>query len=164
MKPKLIESFEKVQAIPYRCKSEEFFYSGVMPPYANCNQKRNILRILLDNEGFKSRDLDAIFDWKDLPIPEEILKILRNSGTQQKHHLLEIRINGDYLKIDPTWNPELGRRGFPTTKNWDGESDTEQITKGKIRFYNPRLEKIYLPYFPQEREKFASEFNRWLDW
>ncbi len=162
MKTKLIELFEKVQSIPYRCRSEEFFYSGILHPYANCNQKRNILRILLDNEGFESRDLDAVFDWKDLPIPEEILKILRNSGTQQKHHLLEIRINEDYLRIDPTWNPELKDKNFPVTENWNGESDTQQITNGKIRFYNPAFEKIYLPYFPQERRDFAREFNQWL--
>lgn len=164
MKAKLIELFEKVQAVPYRCRSEEFSYSGVMPSYANCNQKRNILGILLDKEGFESRNLDAVFDWKDLPLPKEILKNLRNSGTQQKHHLLEVKINGDYLKIDPTWNPELGRRGFPITENWGGESDTEQITKGKIWFYNPLIEEISLPYFPQERENFAREFNMWLGW
>ncbi len=164
MKTRLIELFEKVQAIHYRCRSEEFSYSEIMPPYANCNQKRNILRILLEKEGFESRDLDAIFDWKDLPIPEEILKILRNSGTQQKHHLLEVRINEDYLKIDPTWNPELRRRNFPVTEDWDGESDTQQITNGKIRFYNPTFEKISLPYFPQERRDFAREFNQWLGW
>jgi len=164
MKTKLIRLFEKVQIIPYKCRSEEFSYSGIMPPYANCNQKRNILRILLNNEGFESRDLDAIFDWKDLPIPEEILKILRNSGTQQKHHLLEVKINEDYLKIDPTWNPELGKRGFPITENWDGESNTEQITKGKIWFYNPLIKKTSLPYFPQERRDFAREINQWLGW
>jgi hypothetical protein len=164
MKTKLIELFEKVQAIPYRCRSEELSYFGIMPPYANCNQKRNILRILLEEEGFESRDLDAVFDWKDLPIPEEIMKILRNSGTQQKHHLLEVRINGDYFKIDPTWNPELRVRNFPVTEDWDGESDTQQITNGKIKFYHPALEKISLPYFPQERGEFAREFNRWLGW
>ena len=162
MKTRLVGLFEKVQAIPYRCRSEEFFYAGIMPQYANCNQKRNILRALLDDEGFESRDLDAVFDWKDLPIPKEILKILKNSGTHQKHHLLEVKINHGYLKVDPTWNPELGRRGFPITEKWSGASDTEQITKGKIWFYNPSIKKISLPYFPQEREKFAIEFNRWL--
>ena len=111
--------------------------------------------------GFESRDLNGIFDWNDLPIPKDILRILKNSGTFQKHHLLEVNVDGSYLKVDSTWNLELENIGFPVTKNWDGKNDTEQITRGKILFYSPHIEKISLPYFPDERIKFAEEFNRW---
>lgn len=163
MEQKLIEIFRKVQAIPYKCRGEEHFSClNIMPLYANCNKKRDLLKNLLGGEGFESRDLDAIFDWTDLPIPQEIIRILRNSGTHQKHHLLEIRVNGNYIKIDATWNPELGNRGFPVTKNWDGNSDTEPITPGTILFYDPFFRKVSLPYFPIERGDFAREFNEWL--
>ncbi len=165
MDKKLIELFEGVQAIPYKCRAENTDReTNTNFSYANCNQKRNLLRRTLDLRGFESRDLDAIFDWDDLPIPRGILRILKNSGTVQKHHLLEVNVEGSYLKVDPTWNLELENICFPVTKNWDGKNDTEQITRGKILFYNPDIEKISLPYFPEERIKFAEEFNRWLGW
>lgn len=163
MNKKLIELFEGVQAIPYKCRAENIARgTNTNWSYANCNQKRNLLRRSLDLRGFESRDLDAIFDWNDLPIPMGILKILKNSGTFQKHHLLEVNVNCSYLKVDPTWNLELEHIGFPVTKNWDGKNDTEQITRGKILFYNLDIEKISLPYFPEERIKFAEEFYRWM--
>ena len=165
MDKKLIELFEEVQAIPYKCRAENATVGiNTNLSYANCSQKRNLLRQTLGLVGSEFRDLNAIFDWSDLPIPRDILRILKYSGTLQKHHLLEVNIDGSYLKVDPTWNLELENIGFPVTKNWDGKNDTEQITRGKILFYNPDIEEISLPYFPEERIKFAEEFNRLLGW
>ena len=161
---KLIESFEKVQRIPYMCRRGNPLEVKEELTYANCSKKRGLLKQILDSFGFECRKLDAIFDWSDLPIPTDILKILRNSGTFQKHHLLEVKINENYFKIDTTWNLELEWLGFPVTKDWDGNSDTEQITKGAILFYNPNLQKVSLPYFQEERIRFADEFNKWLGW
>lgn len=160
----LVKSFEIVQAIPYRCRVVCPKNLDISLPYANCSQKRDLLKKSLDAAGFKTRRLDAIFDWRDLPLPKEVLKILKKSGTLQKHHLLEILSGGTYIKVDPTWNLELGLRGFPVTRKWDGERDTEQITKGGVLFYNPRIQEISLPYYPKERERFAEEFNAWLGW
>lgn len=159
---KLIESFERVQKIPYRCRAKNFTVINEEVPYANCGQKRRLLKQKLESLGFECRNLDAIFNWRDLPIPEEILKILKNSETFQKHHLLEVKIGENYLKVDSTWNLELEKLGFPVTKFWDGNSDTEQITKGKIFFYNPLVKNIWLPYFPEERIKFSEGLNQWL--
>lgn len=160
----IVEIFEKVQKIPYKCRSKYPENLSIDIPYANCIQKRDLLRKCIESCNYKSRNLDAVFDWKDLPIPEHILEILKMSGTKQKHHLLEVWIKGTYLKVDPTWNLELENRGFPVTRLWKGDRDTIQVTKGEIFFYNPELQKVFLPYFPEEREEFAREFNSWLGW
>jgi hypothetical protein len=164
METKLIESFERIQAIPYRCRAEINMNQNRLPPYANCNQKRNLLIQIFKSEGFEARELDAIFDWRDLPLPSEILSILKKSGTLQKHHLLEVKIGNDYFKIDSTWNLELEELGFPVTRKWDRYSDTVQITSGDIKYFIPTENKISLPYFYEERIKFANELNEWIGW
>jgi len=163
MDNKLITLFNKIQAVPYKCRAE-ISKLDLNVPYANCSQKRELLKRTLDVEGYKTRYLDGIFNWKDLPIPPNILRILKKSRTLQKHHLLEVFIDGAILKVDPTWNLELECKGFPVTKNWDGKSDTKQITNGKIIYYNPKIQTLKLPYFPDERERFAQELNKWLGW
>jgi len=164
MKEKIVEIFESVQRIPYKCRAENPLDTNLRLPYANCNQKKIILRELLNSFEFETRDIDVIFDWADLPIPVDILRTLKMSGTLQKHHLLEALVGEKYIKIDSTWNPELESKDFPVTHHWDGISDTLQVTKGKIKFYDPQVHNIILPYFSEERLLFAKEFNKWLEW
>ena len=162
MDKELIELFERVQAIPYKCRTCPSKNLDFSLSYANCNQKRDLLKKVLDSSGFETQKLDAIFNWRDLPIPPDILNILKNSGTSQKHYLLKVNVDGSYLKVDPTWDLGLEPKGFPVTKSWMGDRDTKQITEGEIFFYNPELHKISLPYFREEREEFARAFNIWL--
>ena len=164
MDKKLIGIFTKIQSIPYKCRAKPLNIFSENIYYANCNKKRELLKIELDFCGYETRYLNGIFDWKDLPIPIDILKILKKSGTLQKHHLLEVLVGKNYLKVDPTWNLELETKNFPVTKNWDGESDTKPVTNGTIIFYNPQIQSIKLPYFIDEREQFAQELNKWLGW
>ena len=160
----LIRTFESVQRIPYKRRAKFFEILNINVSYANCIQKRDLLRESLERYRYETRCLEAIFDWRDLPIPKDILKILRKSGTLQKHHLLEVMVNGNYLKVDPTWNLELEEKGFPVTKNWDGKSNTIQISLGKIIFYDPKDQRVSFPYYPYERREFAEEFNKWIGW
>ena len=161
---KLTDLFTIIQAIPYRCRAKSHTTSFLNIPYANCSQKRELLKKELALNGHETRCLDGIFDWRDLPIPAEILNILKKSGTLQKHHLLEVQVDENYIKVDPTWNLELEAKGFPVTKNWDGKSDTKQITDGRVIFYYSQNQSVKLPYFSEERENFARELNIWLGW
>lgn len=160
----LIDLFKQVQRIPYKCRGNPQKLFEVNLPYANCSQKRELLNHLLQANKYQTRYLDAVFDWRDLPIPKDILKILKQSGTFQRHHLLEVRVDNTYLKVDPTWNLELGSKGFPVTFQWEGNRDTKQVTEGTIFFYDPQKTEVSLPYFFRERKDFAQEFNRWLGW
>jgi len=162
MSKKLIELFETVQAIPYKCRTDNNVNLDLHLKHANCRQKRDLLKVELENNGILSKRIDAIFNWSDLSIPDRIIRTLKKSGTLQKHHLLEIKIGENHIKIDPTWDLELELFGFPITKNWNGYSDTCQVTYGGIVFYDPRIQKVSLPYHPDERIEFANEFNEWV--
>ena len=158
----IIKLFEAVQSISYRCRNPSPIELSLGLTYANCSQKRDLLKQELNKIGFKVRELDAIFDWRDLPIPQEITRLLKESGTLQKHHLLGLEIEGQDLKVDPTWDLSLELFGFPVTKSWNGYEDTKQVTDGKIIYYDPSLQRISLPYFLEERKIFAIEFNKWI--
>jgi len=163
MKTKLIQLFEKVQKIPYQvCKFEESEVHENIKQ-GDCRHKSLLLYNLLKKEGFEVKKVIVLFDWNDLPVPKELLKPL-NSHTFWAHRSLAVKINNKWLKVDPTWNPELKKKGFPITENWDGNSDTKQVTNGKLEFYyfdsyksDPRV-----VYVKEESKNFAEVFNKFL--
>lgn len=169
---KLIKIFEEVQKSPYQVcpfkenKIDENIESG------DCRYKFLLLKKLLDKERYKTKIIKVIFNWKDLPIPKNILRILKKSSTVWVHNTLAVKIHGDYLFIDPIWNPQLEKRGFPVTKNWNGLEDTKQISEGKLEFFKKDLfekdkekilkeNKVYIN--KDEAHKFAEALNKWLN-
>ena len=117
--------------------------------------------------NFEAYKIKTIFDWKDLPIPKEILNILKNSTTRQPHDLIEVKLS-QYNKsyIDPTWNPELEALGFPVTTEWEGKGSTKQITREPLEYFesdnfNPENHEIITD--KEEYDKFAQALNKWLE-
>ena len=165
MKAKIIKLFEKVQKIPYKvCKfREEDIDENIK--YGDCRHKSTLLYNLLKNEGFNVKKLGVIFDWRDLPIPDNIFPILKNSGTIWTHYSLSAKIMDNWIKVDCTWDPSLKRLGFPVTIKWNGLEDTEQVTEGKLKFYevknyvdDPQRVKV----IKEEAYLFADALNKWI--
>ncbi len=159
---KLVKLFKKVQKIPYKvCRFDKEKIDENLP-YGDCRHKSELLYNLLRREGFEVEKIKVIFDWKDLPIPKEILSILKKSGTVWVHDSLKVKINNKWIKVDCTWNPELKAKGFPVTETWDGRSDTKQVTEGKLEFYDAENCKKKIKVDKQEALKFAEELNKFL--
>jgi len=121
---------------------------------------------LLQQNTFDAEFIKVIFDWKDLPIPAEILGILKKSGTRWSHDALSVQINDNYsVNVDCTWNLELKNKGFPVTEDWDGESYTKQITNGKLEFYPAegfKNSEHDINIDKEEALEFAERLNKWL--
>jgi len=169
---KLIKIFEKVQKIPYRIKPFNKNEINENLKEGDCRHKSELLKKLLKEKGYTVKDLNVIFDWKDLPIPKNILGILKKSSTRQLHKAVRVKVHGNYLYLDSTWPEYMEKLGFPVTKNWSGLEDTKQITNGKLRYFKNRhmrnhKDKIFRRYGikqdRQELEKFEKELNKWLD-
>lgn len=169
----LVWLFEFVQKIPYRISRFDSKFKScsesvnISLEKGDCRHKSLLLYNLLLERNFDASKVVAIFDWKDLPIPEEILGILKKSGTRMVHSLLKVRINEHYsIYVDPTWNTELGRIGFPVTKRWDGKSHTAKVTNGKVEYYESEgfNERDYGVVLDEgEFSEFAEVLNMWLD-
>ena len=161
---KIIRLFEQVQKIPYIvCKFEADRMDETLKE-GDCRHKATLLYNLLQKEGLKVKKIKVIFDWKDLPIPVEILSNLRESSTIWDHNALAVKINDQWIKIDCTWDLALDKAGFPVTKNWDGKSNTLQITNGKLKFIG--ADKYFkdkkIKIIKEEAHAFAEALNKWM--
>ena len=135
MKPKIVQIYEKVQKIPYKiCKFEESKVDKNLKE-GDCRHKAELLYKLLKKEGYEVKKIRVVFDWKDLPLPKEIITILTH-GTLWDHRSLEVKLGEKWIKVDCTWPPYTESAGFPVTRDWNGKSDTLQVTRGELEFYD----------------------------
>jgi len=169
---KIIKIFEKVQKIPYRVSPFNENKIKRNLKFGDCRHKSFLLAKLLKKVGVKVKIIKVIFDWKDLPIPKEILSTLKNSSTVQVHTIVWAKIHGNYLYLDPTWPTYLEKKGFPVTKDWNGLEDTKQVTKGELTFFkkddfNERKDEILKRYKIKmdkgEMHNFADKLNKWIN-
>ncbi len=162
MEDNLIKIFKRVQKIPYKvCKFEKEKIPQNLN-YGDCRHKTLLLRQLLEKEGYEVKKIRVLFDWKDLPLPPEILSILKKSPTVWSHNSLKVKVNDKWIKVDPTWNIKLEKKGFPVTKKWDGETDTKQITKGRLKFYDKEKFTKKIVIDKEEARDFAEALNNFL--
>jgi len=165
MKSKIIRLFEEVQKIPYKiCKfNEDEINEDII--YGDCRHKSTLLYNLMKKEGINIKKLGVIFDWKDLPIPDDILSILKKSGTIWTHYSLSAEIEDNWIKIDCTWDPPLKELGFPITIKWNGLVDTRQVTEGRLRFYKVKdynEDSKRIKIIKEEAYSFADALNKWI--
>ena len=161
-KKKIIKLFEKVQKIHYKvCKFEKETINESLNE-GDCRHKAELLKKLLEKEGFEVKKQDVVFDWTDLPFPKDVISILNESDTVWKHVALKVKINDKWIKVDPTWSLELKKKGFPVTENWDGISNTKLVTNGKVEFYDKGEFGIKPNIVKAEAHKFALALNHFV--
>ncbi len=160
---KLVEIFEEVQAIPYKvCKYDEGCIDEKLKE-GDCRHKSHLIFNLLKNEGFEVKKVKVIFNWKDLPLPKEIISLLKESSSVWDHDAVAVKINSKWIKVDCTWDPALKSIGFPVTVNWDGESDTLGVTKGMLKYFDTDhyvKDKNQIKIVKEEAYRFAESLNR----
>ncbi len=171
----MIKLFEFVQSYPYQIRPVGDTSREGVDLYdleeGDCRHKRNALYALLESKGYEVRKVAIVFDWKDLPVPKEILDLRRQSGTRAFHSGMDVKIKGKWVAIDPTWDKDLIEAGFPVNENWDGESPMKNVTFGECtRVQHDEYEKISdlygkfdIPYPVQsENQAFVQALNEWL--
>jgi len=161
--------FEFVQSFPYEIS---YFKEGesllLKKEKGDCRHKRELLYNLYLKYGECVRLVDVVYDWADLPIPKEILLELRNNGTKSLHDGLQVKINNEWVYIDPTWDPDLGLINFPVNYNWDGASKMNGVTLGENIIYPHPINKQEIilknniKFIKDEINSFNKDFNRYL--
>lgn len=159
---KLVKIFEKVQKIPYRVCVFDKDKIDKNLGYGDCRHKSYLLYQLLSKEGFEVKQIKVLFDWRDLPLPKKILNILEKSDKVWPHDSLKVKVADKWIKVDCTWNPELKKVGFPVTEDWDGNSDTRQVTNGKLEFFDKEEFNIKPNIVKEEAYKFADALNEFF--
>ena len=134
----------------------------------DCRHKTQFLKNAFDKEGIEYRELVALFEWQDLPIPQELLDILKKSSKRWTHQLLEVKIGDKWLKIDPVWDKTLGHISFPTTSisRWEGDSDIGRVSLGEIEYIPKdkfKKEDYGIKIDKEEAHVFAEKLNEFLE-
>lgn len=153
----IVELFEKVQRVPYFLLRHRDSRKLFSLNKGCCAEKVVWLGNKFKSLGLPVRYFLIEFKWEDLPIPDEVLDL---KGKGPDYHLaMKTKIDGNWIWIDPTWDPALGKLGFPITEGWDGKNDTLLAVK-------PLKIKGFEPEDPSDTDldgEFWNAFNKYLE-
>lgn len=97
--------FEGIRDMPYRLPE----FPGDEAP--NCALKGKLLLERLGTIGFAVRGRLVGMDWRDTPLPEDILS-LYPPDIAPTHFYVEALINDTWCALDPSWDIGLKKAGF----------------------------------------------------
>ena len=161
--------FRQVRDIPYRLGLDGNPNKLFRENAGNCTRKH--LRLIPDlvRLGYTVKLGVTEFDWRELPVPSEILKLLRNPI--DTHLFLYVSLNGNEMKVDATWDSSLQSLGFKIN-DWNGYSSTDLgVRAQKIIISGYQILQLRTKFAPifnlfrknkQEPTPFNDAFNTWL--
>jgi len=156
---KIIELYNKIQRIPYYCLTERDPDLLIKKNKGSCSEKHLYLGKEFKKLGIPVRYLLIKFDWRNLPIPKEIIS--KKDSPIGWHLALKIKPDKKWLLVDATWDSKLKKASFPVTKNWDGKSNTKLALKPietiELDKAQPKQVRRY------ENRKFYHALNKWLE-
>ncbi len=135
----------------------------------DCRHKADLLEALLKCAGYEARKVRVIFDWADLPVPPDILKI--RGISKGIHDAVEVYLEDRWVYLDATWSIGMKSAGFPVTEDWDGNSSTRQVTTGAVQIIESSAEqdltllhwKYKVPWPVRSKNlEFVQSLNAWL--
>src|SRR3990170_8337811 len=104
-----INAFNIIRDTPYRL--------DIASKDCSCSSKAKMLGEILIRLGFSIRVKIALFDWRDLPIPQDIANLGHKKFGISKHYFISVKdkTTEGWVKIDPTWDSGL-KNIFPIAK------------------------------------------------
>ncbi len=165
MDPQIVERirlFKMVRDIP--------FYLGLDGEQGyECVTKPEILDRLFRTIGLKSRHIICEFRWKNLDLPDELMKLPHDDP--ETHEYLEVWIpeGGKWIIVDPNWDSRIKWPTIPIAE-WDGSTDTK-LAVIPIKTLSPQESSVFITKdVGEEREKYMERnrkffiaLNRWLE-
>lgn len=114
-KEKAVKTFKEIRDLPYHIS-----INGELGQ--DCGDKSSLLAEKLTRLGFEAKTVIGLFRWSDTNLPKEI--IAKPHADNCSHMFVSLKNSlGTEIFIDPTWNIELKKAGFPVAE-WDGETST----------------------------------------
>ncbi|HLE49029.1 MAG TPA: hypothetical protein VI819_03300 [Patescibacteria group bacterium] len=162
--------FSRVKNIPYVLGLDGNPKKLLVENKGNCTRKHLYLAAKLLPLGYKVSLGIATFNWRELPIPEEITALLKDPI--DSHLFLYASLGGNESVVDATWD-ECMPEGF-TRDYWDGENSTEigvsvkNLYRQDLKAFQARLllgkslSIVRKSFGVQRVTPFNDAFNRWL--
>ena len=163
--------FTKVRDIPYVLGLDGNPNKLLSEYKGNCTRKHLYLANKLIPLGYKVSLGVATFDWKELPIPNRITNLLKDSI--DTHLFLYVALNGLENVVDATWDSQMPE-GF-IKNNWNGENSVpicvpvkntwrENVNIFQTKALVGQLLRIIRNGFESKKPTpFNDAFNEWLE-
>jgi hypothetical protein len=161
--------FATVRDVPYILGVDGNPANLLTQRLGNCTRKHLFLAPKLVQLGFDVQLHVASFNWRDLPIPEEVTS--QSADPTDTHLFLTATRNGNEMIVDATWDSDMPD-GF-AVNSWDG---TNQTTLGVPALsvapvsYQALYSRVMLGsvarYFRSstpELGPFSQAFNSWIE-
>src|SRR3989344_6791763 len=110
-----------VRDVPYSLGSDGNTEGLLSEGIGGCARKHFYLMPRLQRLGYKVAIGMSQFDWREFPIPRDILSLLKQPV--QHHLFLYFGFNNPENVLDVTWDNGMGPLGFPVF-HWDGYTST----------------------------------------
>lgn len=128
--------FARVRNVPYVMGLDGNPLKLFTENKGNCTRKHAYLAHELQGLGYQIRYGIALFDWRDLPIPDELFSLLKDPI--DTHLFIYASQNEKEVTVDATWDPEMPV-GFPTI-SWDGQNSTPiAVPALRVTRIHPRI-------------------------
>lgn len=159
--------FAEVRDVPYVLGLDGDFKKLLKENKGNCARKHLYLAHQLESLGYKISLGITQFDWRDLPIPQGVISLLKNPI--DTHTFLFAEFKGYKMRVDATWDTKMPV-GFVPNK-WDGLSQTQiavmplTLQRGNYKTLEARLSLGILIKdlrMPKTPTPFNDAFNFWL--
>lgn len=161
---KRISVFRLVRDIPYKVTLTQS-----LQDYC-CSTKSMLLASLLEKEGLRTKQVICTFDWKDTPLPQEIVS-LPYQVEETTHQFTQVYIpeTSRWVNCDPTWDRLLEKAGFKISE-WDGVTDTILAVSPKHILSEQEYSALWVRYSEQSEvdayydyhRDFFTAMNRWI--
>ena len=164
-----ISLFQKIRNIPYAVIPEiihpQRYIEILKINRGSCSPKHFLLADLLERLGLICFYSVWQFLWKDLPIdwPPELEKLAAHLPINT-HLALRVEIEGNFVLVDATLDPELKSLGLPINE-WDGKSDTLLPIQplGEEEWHSRSERELMIPSFDENSLVFYQKLNSWLE-
>jgi len=127
LREKITNLYKRIQKIPYYCLKERDPNKLLKINKGSCLEKHVFLGKEYEKLGIPVKYLSIKFDWRESPIPKEIIE--KKDNPLGGHLALKIKTNEKWIIVDSTWDLELEKAGFPVTRDWGGKTDTKLAVK-----------------------------------
>lgn len=165
------ELVNRVRDVPYVLGADGKPDALLSDNFGGCARKHLFLAPRLKQIGYGVEIGIAQFDWRELPIPKDILSLLKQPI--QYHMFLFLNREGKDFVVDATWDSEMHKLGFPLIE-WD-ESNQSNLGVKSTHVYKQNLFVLQSRSFVSESLRafntvlkgrqgtpFNDAFNNWL--
>jgi len=167
-----IALFERVRDIPYVYPASREPEEVLRHGKGSCSGKHYLLGEMFRRLGLPVRNMVCTHRYNEspLPFPDDMQEVLRKNEVVDVHDYLQLKVDGDWIDVDATWELGLREFGFPVTEEWDGRTsmvlsvvaEEHSVVEGDpARTKEEMLAKLS-PRQRALRKQFLEALSRWV--